>query len=217
MKKRGFTLIELLVVIAIIAILAAILFPVMTSAKKKAQQTQCASNMKQLMTGIRMYCDDNTGGMPLCFFGNGDEPNDWSGCIRMGYYKVSQASVFRYIKNARIFACPTEPSTPCTYSMNQLLCSLRLNDYRKHRVLETVTSGRASRIIVLFEEKNNNDSYCVWTDTSSEDFSIVHLVGGNYAFADGHVAYKTQAFLRSERDRYLHTGARDTCLTPNSW
>jgi len=47
-NKKAFTLIELLVVIAIIAILAAILFPVFATAREKARQTSCASNLKQI-------------------------------------------------------------------------------------------------------------------------------------------------------------------------
>ena len=62
--RTGFTLIELLVVIAIIAILAAILFPVFASARAKARQTACASNLRQLGMGIRMYADDWDGGCP---------------------------------------------------------------------------------------------------------------------------------------------------------
>ncbi len=57
--RKGFTLIELLVVIAIIAILAAILFPVLTQAREAAKKTQSVSNTKQLLLAAQMYLTDN--------------------------------------------------------------------------------------------------------------------------------------------------------------
>ncbi len=60
-SSRGFTLIELLVVIAIIAILAAILLPVLALARKKAEGIQCLNNLKQLNTAWIMYAADNQG------------------------------------------------------------------------------------------------------------------------------------------------------------
>src|ERR1051325_10407720 len=91
----GFTLIELLVVIAIIAILAAMLLPVLTKAKRKAQQTSCLSNLKQW--GVIWYCyaDDHQGS-----FSTGKDVNwergEWAYALQ-AYYK----------KKPYLLLCPT--------------------------------------------------------------------------------------------------------------
>ena len=57
--KRAFTLIELLVVIAIIAILTAILFPVLARSKSAAKGQVCLSNMMQIGLASALYVGDN--------------------------------------------------------------------------------------------------------------------------------------------------------------
>ncbi len=64
-SKQGFTLIELLVVIAIIAILAGLLVPAITFARKLANKSACGNNQRQIVTSLIMYTSDNESGWPI--------------------------------------------------------------------------------------------------------------------------------------------------------
>jgi len=98
-RRKGFTLIELLVVIAIIAILAAILFPVFATAREKARQTACLSNLKQIGIGYVQYCQDYDEATPACVYNAGGGNNVM---ITLG------SLLDPYIKSAQTWRCPSD-------------------------------------------------------------------------------------------------------------
>jgi prepilin-type N-terminal cleavage/methylation domain-containing protein len=79
--RSGFTLIELLVVIAIIAILAALLLPVLASAKARAYRIQCASDMRQLGMGFNMFAGDHGDMLPPAGWAGGNFQLSWDSWI----------------------------------------------------------------------------------------------------------------------------------------
>jgi prepilin-type N-terminal cleavage/methylation domain-containing protein/prepilin-type processing-associated H-X9-DG protein len=63
-RANAFTLIELLVVITVIAILVALLFPALHNSIEASRRITCASNLRQLVSAIRQYANDNSMHIP---------------------------------------------------------------------------------------------------------------------------------------------------------
>jgi prepilin-type N-terminal cleavage/methylation domain-containing protein len=115
--RRGFTLVELLVVIAIIAILAALLLPVLGAAKAKAQTTQCINNMKQLDMCWIMYAHDNNDRLvPNWVLSDySSAPESWI----LGNVQISDDSTnLAYIRNGRLYDYNKSPAIYKCPSLN---------------------------------------------------------------------------------------------------
>src|SRR3954447_10438114 len=61
---RGFTLIELLVVTGLISVLISLLLPAVGNARRAANATACASNLRQMSLAWMMYVSENKGRLP---------------------------------------------------------------------------------------------------------------------------------------------------------
>ena len=64
-RKFGFSIIELLAVISVMAILSAILVPVVNSVRNSARTTKSLSNLRQFASAMQMYSSDNNGLYPF--------------------------------------------------------------------------------------------------------------------------------------------------------
>ena len=87
-KTGGFTLVEMLVVIAIIAMLAGMILPVLSQARRKGVDAECTSNLKQFGSALELAKTDNNELLP--------------GRLTSLYPS--------YVDNEKLFLCPADPT-----------------------------------------------------------------------------------------------------------
>jgi type II secretory pathway pseudopilin PulG len=133
-RKEGFTLVELLAVMFTVAALAAMLLPVLSKAKIKAQRTSCRSNLHQLSLAWVLYHGDNNGRLVESY--PVDNPNAWIlGDMRKpadatNMNLLQQGKLYAYIPNTKVYHCPADNGVPLekanlpslrSYSMNAFM------------------------------------------------------------------------------------------------
>ena len=124
-RLYAFTLVELLVTIAIIALLAAMLLPVLSSSKNKAHQTDCAGNLRQWGLAYRMYADDNGDFLPrrgqgVQILATINRPDDWFNALPP-YFGLSpfETMITNDVEptahSKSVFICPVAENPGGTY------------------------------------------------------------------------------------------------------
>jgi prepilin-type N-terminal cleavage/methylation domain-containing protein/prepilin-type processing-associated H-X9-DG protein len=210
----AFTLIELLVVIAIIAILAALLLPVLSRAKSEAQSVYCLNNLKQLELCCHLYSNDfndflvpnQVGG----FVSGAASTNANSWCPGIAPQDTTPADVeagllYVYNKTPAIYHCPSDQSTvdgnpyllrTRSYTMDiGLGCPYVSGTYLKNT---SITQPAPSNLFVLIDEQADSiwdatfgywSATGFWADYWLDLPADRHNQGASLSFADGHVEH----------------------------
>jgi len=195
-RKKAFTLIEILVVIGIIALLAAILFPILSRAREKARTTNCANNEHQIALAVMQYTQDHDRRFPPV---RAADPDGWTVAI-----KISDGSIFQ---------CPSEGTSPkdgfSDYWFNSELMWTRwsvdhitpsLSDVRVRYPANTILLGDGD---AGGTDYNLGAAYDGSTDPTITGWSCApgyatrHSGGANYAFVDGHVKWLNPASVNT--------------------
>src|SRR5687768_6466802 len=77
-QAKAFSLVELSVVIGIVAVAAALVLPAVVTFRARMGDVGCQNNMRQLLTAIQMYNNENNGSMPYGFYYQESHPVTWS-------------------------------------------------------------------------------------------------------------------------------------------
>src|SRR2546423_3537064 len=112
-RAAAFTIVELLTVIAIISLLAALLFPVFATARGKAREITCISNLRQIGIAIKIYTQDYDELYPWAV----DPTDKYTPQIWSQYPEFQKQIPFMpmmhevlqpYIKSPELFHCPAD-------------------------------------------------------------------------------------------------------------
>ncbi|RMG25851.1 MAG: prepilin-type N-terminal cleavage/methylation domain-containing protein [Armatimonadetes bacterium] len=194
----AFTLIELLVVIAIIAILAAILFPVIMRAREAAKASACASNIRNLALAVDLYQTDHDGRFPLAAYAEGAS------------FKLWHDMTDPYLNNKQVWHCPSSTVSKADangaitshYGYNALYLTtiaLDFSNAQQHTAFQTSDIANPSETVLFIEAKSSvPNSWCgddgkFLLPPSQPDTDCwgrpnpVHMEKTNVAFIDMHV------------------------------
>jgi prepilin-type N-terminal cleavage/methylation domain-containing protein len=237
-RRRGFTLVELLAVIATIAILVALLMPILSKATIKAQRTACFSNLRQLGLAWTMYFHDNSGLLAESYPLN--NPYVWvQGNMTIpgeaeNADLIRQGKLYPYNQNVSIYHCPNDQGvrvgnqtlkTVRSYSMNSFMgardpgTGLIPPSAGNYTVFGKDSELRhPSELWVLLDEdeRSINDGFFVTdpTGTTWLDFPAISEHRHDYSFpinfADGHAEV-----WRHQDSRTFHLSATRTTQLGN--
>jgi len=176
---RGFTLVELLLVIAIIGLLAALLLPVLSRARGRADQVYCLNNLRQIGLSYRLWSGDHGGELPMQLSVTNGGTQEY----------LRTPAVFRHVQvlsnilaQPKILTCPAdarEPAPDWPAMQNHHLSYLLGIEARLDQPLSLLAADRNISSVTL------PDGTPVLVNASARWTETQHRWRGNVLLCDG--------------------------------
>lgn len=181
-RPRGFTLIELLVVIGIIAMLIAILLPVLGFARDRGKAVQCLANLRTIGQGVYLYAGDFDGHFPLSSHSTGNAFSVGNWITTLEQYGVS----------IDLRRCPDDPTQRLTSFVTNDFLEPGGGGYSKisliPRPATTVYAVEAHRNYLADHLHAHLDAWSTAQDMTSEIDVARHDGASNNIYLDGHAS-----------------------------
>jgi len=201
----AFSLVELLVAIAIVAVLAALLTPVVKAVVSSSRDTRCVSNLRQIGAAIHIYAADNGGKIPPKSVAA--DRTTWQTKIQP-YLNISQPGQLR-----KSFTCPSAKVQPDAANPSDNRSTYGLTVYST--IFTNLVQVADSPVLLVVDMPTANiDDRGPWNDgrTSAADrkemFRHKNHTAQNGVFTDGHV----ESMKPSRAGVYLPEGSASAWL-----
>jgi prepilin-type N-terminal cleavage/methylation domain-containing protein/prepilin-type processing-associated H-X9-DG protein len=204
-SRGAFTVIELLVVIAIIAILAALILPVLSKAKSNAKTSSCLNNLKELTLAWTLYAGDNrdylvnnyTEGDGVCGNGawvsSGREPGvgSWTGNARTDTNDLAivHGSLFPYNGQPASYHCPADLSYCTRFPSVSRLRSISISTGMNWRDLsqDDPTNATFGKFADILQPRPRGASVFLDEAANSIDDNAIGIFGGISSRSSGSI------------------------------
>jgi prepilin-type processing-associated H-X9-DG protein len=192
---EAFTLVDLAVAVGVLALLAAMLIPMLAAAKRRAMNINCISNVKGISFSLRIWEGDNNNEYPMPYSTNGDAPM-WPATTNIAQYFQILSNV---MSTPKILVCPADtghiPATNWTTDFNNSHISYFLNLDASEAYPQEIMDGDDNLAIDGMPVKSGlvllpANAAITWTAER-------HGRVGNLGFADGSVAEVSSSGLQN--------------------